>query len=484
MTIRSSDYFVNSVITQLPITSPMSPSNRLVILVLLTLGGYVLLWRWFPLAPYYRQLPLLDIRAFSPSLRAGLAYGLLLLTLYGLYLAAYRLVRQMPSPPRLWLILGTAVLLSLPLLQTYPINATDLFRYWLHGRITSLYQANTYTAAPGDFPDDPYLPLAGEWADESSPYGPVWEMLAASVAYLTPYELYAGLMGFKLVGLAAFLLCSWLIWLLLAEDTPDRRAGYTLLWAWNPALLLTFVMDAHNDVLMLFWLLLGLWVIRRGQPTAGISLMLLAALTKPVALLPIPFFFLACWQDSRERWRLLLGTAVTTLLLIFVTFLPFGSPLPLLSRLARESAAYPGFSPLTVVLLLIQEMGALTAVHLQTVANIGRLLFLLVAGWLAWRTWHGRNPLRAAADIFFTYLLTAPAFRIWYAAWPFPWLLLEEMRGGGDEVMRSGGNEENSSSPHHLITSLPPARRPLLSPHQPTFGCHLRPFARLCSGWQ
>jgi hypothetical protein len=408
----------------------MSPTKRLVILVLLSLGGYVLLWFWFPLAPYYRRIPLLDTRAFSPSLLAGLAYGSLLLVLYGLYLAAYRLVRQLPSPPRLWLILSTAALLSLPLLQTYPINATDLFRYWLHGRITSLYQANTYTAAPADFPDDPYLPLAGEWADESSPYGPVWEILAAGIALLSPQNLFAGLMGFKLAGLVAFLLCGWLIWLLLADTSPNHRAGYTLLWAWNPALLLTFVMDAHNDVLMLFWLLLGLWVIRRGQPTAGLSLMLLAALTKPVALLPIPIFFLACWRDSQKRGRLLSGTAVTSLLLILVTFLPFGSPLPLLARLSRESAAYPGFSPLTIVLLFIQEVGTLTAVHLQTVANIGRLLFLGMAGWLVWRTWYGRSPLRAAADIFFTYLLTAPTFRVWYAAWPFPWLLLDEAEGG------------------------------------------------------
>jgi hypothetical protein len=44
---------------------------------------------------------------------------------------------------------------------------------------------------------------------------------------------------------------------------------------------------------------------------------------------------------------------------------------------------------------------------------------------LLWLTWRGRNPLRGAADILATYLLTALKFRIWYPAWLFPWLVLD-----------------------------------------------------------
>jgi hypothetical protein len=43
-----------------------------------------------------------------------------------------------------------------------------------------------------------------------------------------------------------------------------------------------------------------------------------------------------------------------------------------------------------------------------------------------WLGWRGRSPLRGAADIFAAYLVQALNFRIWYAAWPLPWLLLEE----------------------------------------------------------
>lgn len=399
-------------------------------LALLSLAGYVRMAFWFPLAPFYRQVPLADVRDFTPSLAAGAAYGLLVVALYGLYWLAFRLTQQ--GGLRVGFVLATAVLFGLPLLFTYPINATDVFRYLIHGRITSFYHTNPYLTPPDAFPQDPFLPLAGEWASETSPYGPVWEMGAAAIARLTGNDLYAGLLLFKLVGLAAFLACGWLLWLLLAEATPVRRTGLTLLWAWNPALLLVFVVDAHNDALMLLWLLLGYWVWRRGHPEVGLLVMFLAVLTKPIALLPWAFFFLAGWRGlpvGAGRSRLVWVTAVTTLLLTFFTFLPFGSPFSLVARLAREAANYPGFSPVTLILLFIPEWGTLTMEQYNLILNLGRLLFLLLAGWLVWRTWHGRSPLRAAADIFFGYLFTAPAFRIWYTAWPFPWLLLDEGEG-------------------------------------------------------
>ncbi|HXV99769.1 MAG TPA: hypothetical protein VEC93_15235, partial [Anaerolineae bacterium] len=90
----------------------------LVMLVLLSLAGYSWMQFWFPLAPAYRQVPLADVRDFTPSLSAGTAYGLFVLVLYGLYWLAFRLTQQRQLVLRPGIILGTAVLFGLPLLGT------------------------------------------------------------------------------------------------------------------------------------------------------------------------------------------------------------------------------------------------------------------------------------------------------------------------------------------------------------------------------
>ena len=208
-----------------------------------------------------------------------------------------------------------------------------------------------------------------------------------------------------------------------------ERSANTVLWAWNPALLLIFMVNGHNDALMIFWLLLGLLVMQRGFPAFGFLLMLLGALTKPIGILALPMFFVSALRDSRsvlERVRFVFAAVAGGLLLILLLFLPFGSPVELVQRLMREAGAGGGFSPAVLALLLAQNDGIeLTAGSIARLASFLFVLFAIFVLWLLGRTWQGRSPIRGTADIFFGYLAQALNYRIWYAAWPFPWLLLD-----------------------------------------------------------
>ncbi|MCP4425472.1 MAG: hypothetical protein GY803_13345 [Chloroflexi bacterium] len=393
----------------------------------LSLVGYWLARFWFPLRPFFNRVPLSDIRTFAPSLLLGLAYAVWLGALYWLYWLAYRFVRQ--RPVSLGLIVGTAVLFAIPLLQTYPINANDAYRYVIRGRISSVYDLNPFAVPPNAIGDDPFLPLAGEWSGATSPYGPVWELTAAAITTISGDDLHLGLVLFKGLGLAAHLAIAALIWQSLAERQAGQRAARALLWAWNPALLLMFVVDAHNDVLMLFWLLLGWLLARRGRLTIGFVVMLLAPLTKPIGLLPLPFFFLAFWRQQsgkHARWRFLLLSVAGGATAVILAFLPFGSPLDLLQRLQSEASSGAGFSIGALLWLTAQFTGLrLTAAHLDGLAalSVGALALWFV--WLLRQAWRKRPSLRNAADIFFAYIITALNFRLWYTTWLFPWLLLD-----------------------------------------------------------
>ena len=402
------------------------------LIALLTLLVYGLTAVFFPLASHFNRIPLPDIRSYTPSLGQGLLYALGLLLLYWLYLQASR------QPPRLWLILVTAVLFALPLLITFPFNATDVYRYFIRGRVSSIYGENPFTEPPSAFTQDPFWKLAGEWSNETSPYGPVWEMAATAVTAIAQDYLYIALLLFKLLGLLTHLLITLLIWHLLAGRNPAERRRATLLWAWNPALLLTFVVDAHNDGLMLIWLLLSYWLAQHGPKhwpppvRLGLSftLICLAPLTKPIGLLALPFFFLAFWQQlgqqkqaPQARIHFLILSIAGGLLLLIATFLPFGSPLALVSRLLREAGTGGGFSITTLLLLFNQRLQL--GLSWDILTNLLRIVAGVWALWVLWRTWNGRSPHHATADIFSLYILQALNFRIWYSVWAIPFLLLE-----------------------------------------------------------
>jgi hypothetical protein len=394
-------------------------------LIIASLIGYTYFAWKFPLLPAYSQIPLSDVASFAPSLREAFVYATIITGLFLLLWALVREIRRGRLTLKWWHAAGVTALFATPLLFTYPINANDVFRYFQQGRMTIHYGENPLDTRLNTFPDDPYLPLAGEWAGETSPYGPVWEIVDAAVYLIGFGGLFNSLILFKLAGLLLHLACGWLIWLLLAAALPRMRLARTVLWLWNPALLLLFVVDAHNDVLMLFWLLLGYWLMLRGRLTVGMIVMVLAPLTKLIAVLALPFFFIKAWLqlDWSGRARFVAGSVIGALIVSVLAFLPFGSPLPLLERLLRESGNGGGFSMPAVVIL------AGRAFYLDPPAQLILILFqvafVVMSLVLVVMALRGRSALRGSADIFASYLLTAFKFRIWYPSWLVPWVILD-----------------------------------------------------------
>jgi len=223
---------------------------------------------------------------------------------------------------------------------------------------------------------------------------------------------------------------AFLIWRLLEGLADSERIARTLLWSWNPALLLTFVVDAHNDGLMLLWFLLGIWLARRDRPILGFILMFMAPLTKPIALLPMPFFFLMFWKGmptSKAKARFALLSAAGMALMVWLAFLPFGSPIYLVERLLREASDGGGFSLQALFILVAQHYQF--RLPMRQLGQITLTAFGLATLWLFWKAWRGRHPLRGAADIFYAYVIQAMSFRIWYTVWSFPWLILDTDEG-------------------------------------------------------
>lgn len=432
-------------------TKPRLTRLSLSAIIFLSAVGYVILGFRFPLVEQIRHIPAGDIRTFAPGLLGGLLYGSLLLGLFLLLILAFNRASRLGlrdftrdrvfAGKPLLLVLSVTLLFAVPLVLAYPINSVDVLYYAMRGRIAVIHGGNPYLDSPASFPNDPLVALLGEWSGETSPYGPVWEGVGAIATIISGDHYLINVLLLKVIALACFLGSAALIWMLLDRphqpDNEKRRLAYTLLWAWNPALLLTFVVDAHNDALMLFLLLLGVWFARRRHYTVAILTMVLAALTKPAAALVLPFFVIGYLHeiaDRRAAMRFVVEVLAGSAILTWLSFSPWPSPtgsepapIALALRLTREAMDGAGFSPSAWVYFISQAIGI--DVSIEAIGVAARLLFMIPAVLLLRQAWRGRSPLRGTADIFCAYFLTALNFRIWYAAWPFPWLLLDDDSG-------------------------------------------------------
>ena len=409
------------------------------LLALLTLAGYVVIRVWFPLAPNALAIPLPDVSTFVTWPERTIAYAALICIQFALYWLAYREARAGRIPSSFWAVWIPALMFAAMLVGVFTINATDLHRYVMHARVQAVYGLNPYTTPLDAIPNDPFRYFAGEWGKETTPYGPVWQLFSLALVRLSGNDFVRSLWLLKGATAGLCLAIAGLIWLALHRVDPQERLARVLLWAWNPALWLIFAVDGHNDSLVLFCLVLGWVLIAKDRPALGLVVMALAPLVKLSGLLPIPFFVLGLWRnlpDWRARVRVFVPAVAGMVGVAVVAFLPFGSPLDLGSRLMREASQTGGFSPLALAVLTVQKIGGF--VSTDRIVEAAGVLLLLLALWIAWRTWRGRSPLRGAADINAAYLLLAFGFRIWYASWVFPWLVLDRTERQSDFRLRAG----------------------------------------------
>ena len=321
----------------------MAPLRRLALVALVMEGFFLALWAVAPLGGVTQsRSPLVAIWPWLlaparllfgetlvttsiPPNEGWLQLALFALLLVGAALAAawgLLIARKAVEPPyALAFALGTTALFALTLALLPSLPSDDLFSYILYGRISAVHHANPLVVLPSDFPNDPFLQMV-YWRDVRSVYGPVWLALSGGLALLAEalggsLAVYTAL--FKLLGVLAHLLNAWLVWLILGRLAPKARLMGALFYAWSPLCLLEFGASAHNDALMLTFLLLGVYCLTRGTngttawDAAAMVAFGLSIATKYVPLALIPLYFALVIWTARGRgasWREALGAVV------------------------------------------------------------------------------------------------------------------------------------------------------------------------------
>ncbi len=417
---------------------------------LLLLGALSLLIYWIGLIRPYSlfaiklrpQLDIVKLTMHNPLAQAE--FVLVLVSQAGLYFLAWRVCRPAGgrSPRAMWLVLGISLaLIACSMIWLYPIGAVDVFEYIIRGRITAIYGGNPFAVIPRAFPYDIFRPYVG-WVDSTSTYGPIWELLAAGMSRLAGNSPLANVLVYKFLDLVFYGLSSALIALILNRAAPQRALQGVVLFAWNPLILYETLGNAHNDIVMVFFILLGVYAFLRGHSSWTMLALTAGALVKiiPFMLLPLAWIaglrLLRSWQQ-RVRFTLTIGAACAGLILVtaapflnswgslkliptltdlFTTSLPAFVQAQLQPRIGVHSSqlivAYAAYAILGVVILI--QMRRIW-VALRSGTEPAQAMQQSQAGmqtvWLA-------LVKAATATLLFYLIFTCDWFQAWYAIWP------------------------------------------------------------------
>jgi hypothetical protein len=239
------------------------------------------------------------------------------------------------------LLLGGAFLFSLTLLVQPKLFSDDVFVSILSGRILAVYHTDPLNAAPIQFSADPYFPWVISGRNTANILGPLWLCIASALVSIGRGPI-GTLLVFKGLAILTHLLNCVLIWAILGSIAPTRRLLGTLLYAWNPLILVELAGSGHNEGVLTTLLLFAIWLWCGGigkVATAGhmaqkgrwysIGTLIVFGLAISINLITLLLVPLFLWFEVRTERRILhaLSGFCWRMLLILVpvllTWLPF-----------------------------------------------------------------------------------------------------------------------------------------------------------------
>jgi len=370
---------------------------------------------WTPAAHTINHIAFFNLH--TPAGFANLLLVWLALSFAILLLAAQvgrKVAREhlIPADTRMlfWTIMSLTALLSLIFLFAPAVLWPQVFLYGLYGRMVTAYHVNPYAASHAIVPANLLYNVISSRLVGPAPYGPVWMDLTLPVTLLARDSVANLLIGFRLFGLLVHLANTLLLWQILGRLRPERRIVGTLLYAWNPVVLLLGVAEMHYDLVVILFILLASYFYLRRAFLLGWVCLLLAVLMNALCLLLLPLYLRALWKESRVMqggsralwWLLLAGLSAIIVTLAYYPFWPGWGASGLGAQLRQVFAPAAALNsldaaiqhlhiaspaaiawiaaPLTWTILAAIAAGSLLLLGIWLVENLE--LFLLFACWV------------------------------------------------------------------------------------------------------
>jgi alpha-1,6-mannosyltransferase len=359
--------------------------------------------------------PLLSFAGMTGQTRAGVVRYLLTLGVPFLLYAFGFLVLWRKRVPRA-VVFAMPALFCLALVFVYPLTALDVFLYGAQGWTLSQHGANPLVVPPSTFPDNPFLGWTA-YTGQPSTYGPLWIYMSALVTILGGTTLTA-LVGFKVLGMAALLGSMALTYLIAEQLRPGRGrlAAYTL--GWNPLALWVTVANGHNDMAMMFFVLLGVFLLLR-RPLFALSAIAMAGLVKYSAFLLLPVFLVYLWRRGYPWQRLGLSLGVAAVC-AWVVMGPLWAGPETLTALRDQMQDMLTMSPGATLVFWLEARGMPAESAERLARDVLYIAFAVVYALALTRVDRRRGSAVAVSFVALTTLLILATFwfRSWYVVWP------------------------------------------------------------------
>lgn len=185
-----------------------------------------------------------------------------------------------------------------------PTTSSDVYSYIGNGWVDSHYKENPYyTPVQEIINENGVEPMLGKvarcWRNEPVIYGPVWSLICKALTSISFGNIDVALIIFKISSLLIFLSCIALI------DKITKKKFFCLLFGLNPYILFEFLSNAHNDIFLVFFILLAIYFIKNKKNiTLAVASIALATGIKYLTVFLVPFLLIYALRKENTKTKI------------------------------------------------------------------------------------------------------------------------------------------------------------------------------------
>ena len=189
-----------------------------------------------------------------------------------------------------------------------PFWCSDIFYYLGIGRLGGYYHQNPYYTDIKSYFDNSNIDLVKDtlmqkgynnfWSNTTVVYGPVWTIICSIVAILSFGNLDFGLLLFKIINLGIHMGNCYLLYKL------SKKKIFPLMYGLNPFILIEGIANVHNDIFVVFFMLLSIFfLIKRKNLIISLLALALATDIKYFSILLLPLLIIYRYKDENVKKR-------------------------------------------------------------------------------------------------------------------------------------------------------------------------------------
>lgn len=269
---------------------------------------------------------------------------------------------------------------------SYPFLSKDIFSYYIYAKMAYFYHLNPFNIAPIELAGKDFFVLISHNIRAPFLYGPFFLLYSIiPMAILTAQKVILYFLTFKLLNGLLFFISG----LLLFKLTNFDRRLFSI-WFLNPFLLIEWLSNSHNDVLMISFYIIGFFYFTKKKYFRSLTFIIFSVLIKYITIAATPMLFLK--GNLRIHYSKILGIILPVLLQFtkrtiepwYLTWSYMFLPLAQLKTLSWIIFSFIGFIQLVNYYRFLESNGwgaGLIIPHPILITNLLLLLIFIVEYW-------------------------------------------------------------------------------------------------------